>query len=345
MTLALLVVAACTAKVPPHNPLDPPHLPSPYAGTYAPNPGRPIDPTVGAAVGAYAHDGTLAGAAAGLALAAIRGEGNLDGWVVREAAWRAGWPWPIIDVGAWSVTQGGTPAPLATWLAALPEGTSVGVVRARGSQGDAWVALAGRSQVHLDLMPRQARSGSSLTLPVVDGGTYAVSDPDGRLWEGGLDAPQPFSLVAPGEWLFEIRKAGVTEALFPIYVGMIPPELGLLGTAQPSAEPIGRAAELLDGIRDAYGAAPWIRDPLLDSGARALLAKTGDVASLAAALGFDPDEAAKWECRGSTVESCLDRILWDPRSRPALLGDSRRVGYAAEVDANGLHLVTFIAGR
>src|SRR5690606_27529378 len=87
---ALLLLGACAGKQ-----VDPtpdwnstPQLPSPRAGSYARVPATPADPVVAALAAGHRWDESLSGAAAGLALAAVRGEGSLEEWLIREAAWQ-----------------------------------------------------------------------------------------------------------------------------------------------------------------------------------------------------------------------------------------------------------------
>ncbi len=321
---------ACAPKTPP-DPMLAPRLPSPVAGSYARVPDTPADPVIAALVAKHSWDASLSGAAAGVALAAVAGTGGLERWEVREFAWRAGWPYPVDIIRGWSTSQGATaPAPLVLWLEALDPKADLGLVRARNAQGDAWVALTSRPRVDLGVVPRTFPGGATFVIPAVPGGRYAVADPDGRLWEGTLDVAHPVPLIASGEWLFEVAdKLGVV-ATFPLYVACRPPEHALI-SAPPAGQPIPDQVEaLLHEAREAFGLNPWRRDPLLDSGARALLGGRTDAASLAESVGFSPSRATLWSCTGATVQTCLDSLLFDPRHRPDLLAPTTHFGLATD---------------
>ncbi len=86
------MLVACAKRPPATDELGSlPRVPSPEAGTYARVPDVPADPVVARVISAYHYDASLAGAAAGLALQAVRGNGGYTPWEVRESAWRAGW--------------------------------------------------------------------------------------------------------------------------------------------------------------------------------------------------------------------------------------------------------------
>ena len=108
-------------------------------------------------------------------------------WRVREAAWRAGWPYPVADARAWSVGDGLTPPrDLLTWVEQIPADEPMSLVRARGRDSDEWVGVAGRPPVELGALPRIANLGSPLLIPAVPGGIWRAADPSGALSEGSL---------------------------------------------------------------------------------------------------------------------------------------------------------------
>lgn len=272
-------------------------------------------------------DASLAGAASGLALAAVAGTGGLEGWEVREAAWEAGWPYTITEARGWSTAAGAAPpADLREWAAAEPD-RPAGVVRARGARGDAWVALrAGVPRADLGVVPRTFPAGATLTIPAAPGATFAVADPEGRLWEGGLDLPRPIALTTAGEWMVELADAGGLVARFPVYVDVRVPDHPLLTRAEAGAEPLAHAMALLDDARAAFAMTPWRRDPLLDSVARAIAGGRDDVGELAAAVGFSATTAHSWTCSDGSVEGCIEPWLFEARRRPVLLGPTTHVG-------------------
>jgi hypothetical protein len=129
---------------------------------------------------------------------------------------------------------------------------------------------------------------------------------------------------------------------------MVPPEMGLLEDWGPSPrsseELVSSAIDLLVSLREAYGAAPWVAEPMLDTAARAVLGGSDITTSrLAKTLGYDEERFSRWTCTAGTLEDCIDRIIWDPRARPGLLGETEFIGLAGHIDAKGVHLVILVA--
>jgi hypothetical protein len=348
MTRALLIcltfVGCPKPTVPPAAPWESvPHLPSPTASVYNRSPETPPDRPVAGL------DASLSGAAAALALELVQGKPlSLTRWRVREALWRAGYPYPVDDAKAWTAGPSGAPPPqLLDWLAAVHDDDDLGLVRARGHDDDVWVALKARPAVKLGPVPRQVPLGGKLVLPAIPGATWAVADANGNLQRGDLTAPVELDAGSAGEWLVEVSVDGASVALFPVYVGMVPPAVSLI-TDGPSlrtaADALARTESLLAGIRDVYGATPLARDFMLDAGARSLLnGNAGSQDGVAKSLGLPAEQTALWECTGTTVEACLDRVVWKPENRRALLDDQSGLGLAARVDDAGVHLVGIVS--
>jgi hypothetical protein len=343
--VAVVALHAGCAKPPPPDAAVAPRLPAPSAGTYARLDAEPQDSVIGAVMGRRAWDASLSGAAAGLALSAVAGTGGLAAWEVRDAAWTAGWPYVVTEARGWTTAAGAQPPEeLCQWIEQT-DPDPLGVVRARGPAGDVWVALRGVARIELGVVPRTFPPGGSLVLPAVVGGRMAVADPEGRLWEAALEGPRQISLVAPGEWLVEIRDSQGVAALFPLYVGVRPPDHPLLYAAESGVEPSAHALALLSDARASFALAPWKHDPLLDSVARAVAGGRDDVATLVMAVGFPDDGASAWHCASTSVEGCLDRWLSDPRRRPVLLGPSTHVGISGTQNEQGQVRFTVIVAR
>jgi hypothetical protein len=329
-----------------------PSLPSPDVGTYMASAGKPKDPLVTTLVGNMSFDRSLEAAAAGMALSAVEGFGGIQRWELREALWRGGWPYPVFDARGWSAASGEAPPDdMLRWLEAFPEGDTIGLVRARGRLGDAWVGMRAHPEIDLGLLPRAAVLGQQLVLPQVEGATYRIADGGGTLFEGNLDRGDTLLLTSAGEWVVQVLRAGKELARFPVYVEIAPPDVPLLRTAR-DAPLIGTAADadtwtrdLLKHVRTTYRLPPWEQMPMLDSAASTLAADPNRGADdVLKALGYDVGEALVWTCDDVTVENCLDRWIWDPRRREGLLSltlDS--VGLHTVLDARGLHLLLVLA--
>ncbi|MCB9677005.1 MAG: hypothetical protein H6737_17950 [Alphaproteobacteria bacterium] len=351
---ALLLLAGCPKQpAPPATPAwdTTPRLPAPIAGVYTRSAETPPDPPLADLLAGRAWDASLSGAAAGVALRLIHDGAKGPGvtrWRVREALWKSGYPFPARDARAWTAMPDGAPPPqLLQWLEALPPGDDLGLIRARGDDEDFWVALRATPTVPFERVPRQVPEGGAFKLAPAKGATYAVSDANGFLQEGPLDEGATIACNSVGEWMVELIPAEGPSALFPVYVGMVPPELPLIEdgvSVRTPPDAIERAESLLAQVRDAYGAPELQRDFVLDAGARSLL--RGDAEStegVRASLGLDPSGTMLWECEGTTVEACIDSVIWEPKNRLALLDARSALGLAAGVDASGVHLVGIVS--
>lgn len=327
-----------------------PRLPAPAAGSYNRSLEPTPDPLVAPLVEGRRWDASLSGAASGLALDLVKADAErvLTRWQVREAAWRAGWPYPIADARAWSALEDGAPPPqLTVWLAEVAADDDLGLVRARGQDGDVWVGLKAHPRADIRRVPRQLAQGGLLALPALPGASYAIADANGQLLEGRLDEAVEITAATRGEWLVEIRDAAGRLALFPVYVGLVPPDMPVfedVAAVRTEVQAIARTEALLDTIRTTYDAAPLHRDFMLDAGARSLLKGGGTTRDgVIASLGLSRETTALWACEGVSVEACLDRMIWTPRNRSALLDDASGLGLAADVGAEGVRLVGILS--
>jgi hypothetical protein len=350
--IALLFLLAC-----PKAPVLPmfvdwtetPHLPSPSAGSYALAPDQPPDRAVAGLLAGKQWDASLGGAAAGLALRIAANEGSLTVPELRDAAFRAGWPYPVTGAQVWlGNAQQPPPAGVDEWVRSLPSGASVGFVRARGAtEQQVWVGLMSEPRVDIGVIPRQLPRGGTLMVPALPGTQVWVADPYGRLDAGQLDVPYTRTTDIEGEWLIEIRDARGAIASFPVYVGMVPPNLGLLVPGQvpdnwQDADDLTVA--LIQDIREAYGARMYNTDPLLHAALRASVDSEGfDTRAVAQQVGVEPGSLWRWECRSSTVEGCLDQILWDVRARPGLLVDRGAYARHVELNTKGVRILLMVA--
>ncbi|MEZ4319450.1 MAG: hypothetical protein R3F61_18185 [Myxococcota bacterium] len=329
-----------------------PRLPAPLAGSYTRVEEVPPDPALAAFLKGRRWDAALSGAAAGLALQLVNepaGGPGLTRWRVREALWKAGYPFPVADARAWVAVDevGSPPPPLTEWLAAFPEGDDLGLVRARGNENVVWIGLRATPTANVGRIPRQLPEGGSFTIPANPGARWMVSDANGELLHGELDAPATVECNSVGEWMVEIVPATGASALFPVYVGMVPPELALIRTVtavRTPADALHRAETLLREVRDAYGSTALQRDFVLDAGARSLLrGDAGSADGVRTSLGLDPAGTMLFQCSGTTVEACIDTVVWKPENRLALLDDQSALGLAADVDGSGVQLVGIVS--
>jgi hypothetical protein len=326
MTLGLLA-AACAKPAPTSEPYsadalgEAPRLPSPRAGSYARAPQRPQDPVVRAVVEGRTWDASLAGAAAGLALAAADGSGGFSRRELREQSWQAGYPWPVLALGVWKADEKAKPPPgVTSWVRGQPADRDLGIVRARGQGLDTWVALAGRVQIDLGVIPRELSLGHALRLPPHAGARWRASDGTGAIYEGDLAGGAAIALDSAGEWLVHIYDEGGDLARFPVYINQKAPKVGVLpvldkpvNTANEARE---RAWQLLDIVREVYGSRPIKRDPILGEAAdRARDADQRALRDVAVRYARVPERAVGWYCEAPTVEDCIDQLLWDPTTR------------------------------
>ena len=340
----LLTVAACPKPpaAPPASWADLPRLPSPSAGSYARAPAESSDRPLAELLAGHTWDASLSGAATAVALRASRSEDTAP-WFVRHAGWTAGYPYPIDTLSIWRTGAGAAPPQeLIDWLTTRPSTGDLGLVRARNDQQDVWVALTASPQESIGVQPRQLPRGAVFTLPKLPGATFEVADGLGRVQAGRLDLAQTFTADAPGEWVVKIMHGTRVIAWYPLYVERIPPTEPIVGT-RTEGDVLERTEALVDAVRERHGLGPLDVDLLFDTAAARLL-QDGSMPSgtLAARVGWDPKKLARWDVRGPTVAAALDRVIWEPAARPALLARTGRLGLAVEEDGSGVHIVVVI---
>lgn len=318
---------AC-AKPPPTSPdyterdlYEAPRLPSPHAGSYARAVQIPQDPVVRAVVGDRTWDASLAGAAAGLALAAASDTGNFSLRELRESAWQAGYPWPVLSMSVWRADEQAVPPPgVRTWVAKQPAERDIGIVRARGQGRDVWVGLSGKQQIDLGVIPREISLGHQLSLPEHPTAEWRASDGTGLLHHGNLEHGAQIPLDTAGEWLIHVFDEEGDLARFPVYVNDKAPRVGVLPVlnkpVNSSREAHTRAWQLIDIVRDVYGSEPLTPDQIMrDAAVRAHEQASPDLGEMASRFARDPDRALGWRCKATTVEDCIDQLMWDPTTR------------------------------
>lgn len=358
-SLALLLVA-CAPKAPEVKTLAQlaeeqdyravPRQPPEQSEVYARMPARSGDPILAALTEGVTWDAALSGAAGAMGLGIAQRDRGLTRWELREAMWRAGYPYPVSDARAWTVPLRNPPAPATlAWIEAREPEEDVGLVRVRGPSEEVWVGLTGRPRVTLPAQPRQVEPGTALRLPAIPQASFHVADGAGHLVEEGLDEGATLLMTVPGEWLVVLDDGDGELARFPLFVGVPAREEPLL--AAPASDligaddPIARAATLLDHVRNTWERPRWLRAALLDAAAQRVLAdRSQPLEATLAGLGYAGVQVSLLECRGSTVEDCLDKWVWIPSLRSLLL-DARDgdLGLAGEVDTRGVHLVALVA--
>lgn len=361
LLLVLMVTTGCAGRMRPLSErvaeMDfgmAPRLPSPEAATYAALEQPPRDPLVAEILHGKHSDAGLEAAAAGLALAISDRKGGMSRWELREALWRAGYPYPVHDGRAWSVaTNAAPPRGLVGWVEAVPADEPMGLVRARGRHEDTWVGLRARPEVDLGALPRLASVGTLLELPPLDGGSWVLTDGAGDLLKGDLLDGERLVLSSSGEWLLQVKQGGAEFARFPIYVGIPGPEGPILRLPDPpppvatreDAEALLR--DLLTHVRREYGLDPWAPNPVLDTAANRYVATPGaSSGEILEGLGFPSATREVWACDEPTVEDCVDRWIWDPRRRKAVLSDDMDAyGLKLTLDTSGVHATLLLVGQ
>lgn len=356
---ALLLLGACKPREPESlsavaDRLDfamTPRLPAPEAGTYATTQTTARDPVIGELTRWHHYDAGLAGAASGLALAMVEDRGSVSRWELREALWRAGYPYPVFDARGWTVgAQQPPPRDVIAWLEATPRDEPMALMRARGRDSDAWVGMRAHPDIELGSIPRVATLGTALPLPVVAGGTWIASDGTGQVTEGTLDEGAALLLASAGEWMLVLQRGKVELARLPIYVGISPPSepLLLLPESPPqdvtSEDVTEHARLLLRHVRNTYGMPAWKSSPMFDAAVgRYLQDPSQGARAVLATLGFPGSDAVVWACDAATVENCFDTWMWDPRRRDVLLTPRMdSYGLHASLDARGVHLTLLL---
>ncbi len=335
-----------------------PILPATTAPLYTSAPATPPDPFVAELIGDIPWDETLSGAAAALALGNSN-TGWLDGHEVQWAAYRAGWPHPILSYAMQRTERGETPSDLVSSLA-IPPGATLGLARARASSTDTWVLIVGKPLIDVAPFAREYQPGDSLKLTITDGGGWAdfeflASSPSGQLHIGN-----PIQFEENGEWVVEIqglRGEGRSDLLrAPIYVGVPVPVTPPIEERRPITHDEAEILELaLDGIkeiRDIVGVSRVHPEPMLQASARKALAEwmsgqaISDPQARMASLGYPNAAVAEVRCHAVSVNACLDDLYWSVDTRPQFLDNQySNVGVAAGLLRGNVVLVVDLASE
>lgn len=350
LALSLALVAGCPRQAPPLDYTTPPRLPSPEAGAYGRYATTPADPVVASVLGDHTWDAYLSGAAAGIALAEITGDTSIDSWQIRETLWRAGYAYPIDDARVFRGEPEGPPPPdVAAWLAEVDPAADLGLVRARNALGQTWVGLTARPRLDVGTPARVWSTGDTLTLPAIPGAKWTVSDPDGSARSGPLDGGEALPLDVDGEWVVQVNDAQGIAAWFTVYVDLPPPKVDLLPPAPAAWDDADEAEEVLIDLlhlaRDAYDLPRWTSDPILDGAAQQLLDSGVEAApDLLSSMGVPPPHVA-WSCKGRSPEACVERWVWSPKQREALLSTAvTHLGVAVATEADKVRIRVVLSG-
>jgi len=319
-----------------------PVLPAMEAPLYAWSKGAPPDAAVARLAQGLPWDEALSGAAAFLALSATQGD-RVDGAQARWAGYRAGWPYEIDELVVQTVVNGDVPLRPADLT-----GTAVGVARARGARGDAWVWLTSTPPADVAPFRRELPLGHVLKVETRDAQALQIrtAAPDGT-----ISGPEP-TLDQPGEWLVELTAGGQSWVL-PVYVdGQTPADAPYPHVLEPphgTQDAIAQALEVVDELRATFDAPSLERDPMLDKAAARSLEATLQGTPLAQAaerlgkLGMT-GHVYELTCTAATVPECLDGLYWSVDHRGELVDPLLSwVGVAASIGPGGVTLVVDLA--
>lgn len=332
-----------------------PILPSPDASLYTTGSSTPKDPLVARLVAqsGIAWQESLSGAATYLTLhEPFAPELSLARW----GAVRAGYPHPIHSITFGTFPADTFPAVLLSELEAnMQPGDELGLVRSRTEFGDRWIALIGHPVMPVVSLNREYPLGERVELS--GNGHWQLQSPDGDMLTGALPLDQ--ALLVPGEWWLALRtRPGAPAAVsIPLYVGMETPPAPIISlpgeeSVRPT-ESLDILYDLVDQLRRSFDLNPLRVDVTLETLAQYPLEQglagaredsTG-TARLRAA-GFVGGPAGQVYCEGRTVALCLDTLMWDIKSREALLSPGMRLmGAAAEVRTDQIALLLNVASE
>jgi hypothetical protein len=342
---------SCLPKTEPPNAV--PVLPATSAPLYTRAPGTSPDPVVAALAADLPWDETLSGAAGALALSHSK-HPLLEGHEVQWAAYRAGWPHPLLSFGIEQVDEGELPTRLLTGLK-LSKTSHIGLARARNGRIDTWVLLVGEVLVDLAPFARHHAVGDALSIkwPADVVWTHIrvrAASPSGQVLLGPT-----FRMEEPGEWVVEVQQVvgdrTVDLARAPIYVGVLEPsdaplELDRSLTTGGAKEIQRLATDGLDALRHLVEAPSLTPEPMLETSARKALSEwingegISDPVARMAGLGYGDSPVAELRCHAVSINACLDDLYWSVDSRIHLLDPSYdNVGVAGGTREGNVMLV------
>ena len=328
---------------------EPPLLPNPRAGSYARVIQEPRDPVVAQVVEGKKWDASLAGAAAGLALPALDSDGGFSRREIREAAWQAGYPYPISHIAVWK-TEPKNPPPkdIQVWLNEIDPAMDIGLVRSRNAKQELWVGLAAIPKIDLGVIPREIPIQTPLKLPAIPNAQLQVVGPTGSLKTQPLTQEVTLHLDHEGEWLLSFTTPDRDLARFTVYVGVdAPTDPVIYGPSESVGDDqmaITRAKALISQARQTYGMTPWLVDPYLQSTALKSMESQDKNTLSVTSLGLAETTHRLWTCKGRTVEDCVDQMIWIPGYRATLLSPHfKYAGISGAIVEQGIELHVLIS--
>lgn len=257
---------------------DVPRLPAPEGLVYTTRDAEPPDPAVAAVLGDLSWDEALSGGASGLLLQTMQGV-EPDLYRMRWAAWRAGFPHPVVWTLFESCETGCAGNAVITALReARRPGDRVGLARGRSGEGDHWLGALGRPRVALRPFPRRVETGEPLPFALAEdrpSARVALVSPTGRTWRGSPAALARLRLLEDGEWWLELTAQDQILLALPLYVGVDPAIAPPLDSVPPPSEEelfdVDVAWECLETVRVEFDLSSLEEDPILSARARARL--------------------------------------------------------------------------
>ena len=360
----LALLAGCVKQGPPAPPPnESPVIPALHAPVYSVAPTDPKDHLVETMLvrlteqlGARpAWDEALSGAAGSIAMELLDGNPT-DEATVRWAAINAGWPYPISHIEAVATEENALPP--ESFGALLGGQSHVGMVRARGSAGEIWVAL-GSSPARLAAPFSKAwEVGDRFELPFsnIDGLTLSACGPEGptRTTSPG---ERSVTLDHSGEWVVEARSEASGSVILraALHVGEELPQTPPTSPREAPASASERGNEIASVVAEArsnFHEENLTVEPLLNSTAEATMVEWSVGGTIPGDMRFLNDlnitapPRAELHCIASTPRACVDQLYWSAEHRDELLRSGYSgVGVAVSDDDQGLRAVIHLAAQ
>lgn len=311
-TVAILLFVACKTTHQPET--ISPKLVAPESAWYITNYGRPNDWLLEKITLNLKWEEGLSGAAGSLAMKHFS-QTNLDPWEIKWAAYRSGYPYPVVAVAIETTNVDKTP----DFINELVSDQDLGLARARNGASDTWVALIGQPLFDLEPVPRNMERGKITFKPKTPQPdvTFELVSPTGEYSNFILGNGVESILNEVGEWWVQFTNSKGSFG-FPVYVGVPAVATGPDFNTRDS-DLLTTIWQDLDSIRNLLGLPLFTEDPILSAAAKSQIQGPRSI------LPSNMCRASLWCAPDNDPNSCVKAWFTSAKERSALINPECRL--------------------